>query len=534
MKGTSMKISREQLYNEIWEISVAGVAKKYNAPYDQLLKLCKKHNIPIPPSGYWVKLSFGKPVTKTPLPESANTEITLPDDTASKRERHIAVVIENNVAEEIDISEKKKVDEESDISEDSTLTYRTESGERNTYNREKLYQEVWAKPAIKVAAQYGVSNVAIRKICNSLNVPLPPIGYWAKLRAGQKLPKTPLPAAKGVTERTGTKTFDGIKIPDAPKQMLEFLAEVEREKVILAAEQIKMPDENAHLHKKITAYKSVVKEWNKKDTKPEGAEKGLKNYYNRPPFLAGVISNETLPRVYRILDALFRQVESLGGSIDDDLSLRIRNEHVELEIVEAQNEIKHVLTRKEAQEMLIYEDAQRHNTWASKPQIRKYDYVFNGRLRITIRKGRYFRDTEAANIESKLGDMLIELYEESEVVRLEREAREEAARKKEEEARQREERRNRYNKEVERITALENAAMDYETACRIRAYIQAVEIACYEKGMDNETAAWIEWAKKKADWYDPIVARDDELLGERQHENNTEQKVLKKSWSSWW
>ena len=27
------KITREQLYNEIWEISVAGVAKKYNANY---------------------------------------------------------------------------------------------------------------------------------------------------------------------------------------------------------------------------------------------------------------------------------------------------------------------------------------------------------------------------------------------------------------------------------------------------------------------------------------------------------------------
>ena len=32
----------EQLYNEIWEISVSGVAKKYNVAYAVLLKLCKE------------------------------------------------------------------------------------------------------------------------------------------------------------------------------------------------------------------------------------------------------------------------------------------------------------------------------------------------------------------------------------------------------------------------------------------------------------------------------------------------------------
>ncbi|MHB1127657.1 MAG: hypothetical protein ACYC2T_12025 [Bacillota bacterium] len=228
-----------------------------------------------------------------------------------------------------------------------------------------------------------------------------------------------------------------------------------------------MPADNAQLHKKIAAYKSIVKEWNKKDTKPEGAQRSLKNYYNRPPFLAGVISKETLPRVYRILDALYRQVESLGGTVNDDLSLQIRNEHVHLEVAEAQDEIKHEITRQEAQALIVYEDAKRHNKWASEPQIRKYDYAFNGRLRISIRNSRYFRDTEKVNIESRLGDMLIELYEESEVIRVARTEREEAARKREEEERLREERRNQYNKEVERTIALENAAQDYERACRI-------------------------------------------------------------------
>ncbi len=229
-----------------------------------------------------------------------------------------------------------------------------------------------------------------------------------------------------------------------------------------------------------------------------------------------------------------RNAITVGGTVNDDLSLQIRNEHVTLEVAEVQDEIKHVITKQEAREMLVYEDAKRHHTWASEPKIRKYDYVFNGRLRICVRQSRYFRDSEKVSIESKLGDILIELYEESEVVRIDREAREEAARKREEEARLREERRTRYNTEIERTMALTNAAQDYDTACSIRAYVAAIEVAGNQQRIDDKTAAWIDWAKKKADWYDPTVARKDELLGKREHEKSEDEKALKKAGSHWW
>ena len=124
--------------------------------------------------------------------------------------------------------------------------------------------------------------------------------------------------------------------------------------------------------------------------------------------------------------------------------------------------------------------------------------------------------------------MLIELYEESEVVRKNREAREEARRKEEEEKKKCEERRIRYNEEVDKTIALTNMAQDYDIACKIRTYINALESKVDID--DKKTAEWIEWAKKKADWYDPTVARKDELFGERNHEENEEQKALKKSY----
>ena len=75
-----IKMNREVLYNEIWEISAACTARKYNIPYNELLRLCKEKQIPIPPSGYWTKLSFGKPVEKIQLPEHPEKEVMLPID----------------------------------------------------------------------------------------------------------------------------------------------------------------------------------------------------------------------------------------------------------------------------------------------------------------------------------------------------------------------------------------------------------------------------------------------------------------------
>jgi len=524
-----------------------------------LLRVCKEADIPVPPSGYWAKLKYGKPVEQIPLPETSAIEVMLPGNDRPKRIRK--VVAKESVDEDSELDQDDKPEEQpedgdedeldddaedkdesddeiEDDNEDASFPHWAWRGKQNIYKRDQLYKEVWAKSVVKVAEQYGASDVAIHKVCKALNVSTPPPGYWAKIKAGAEVKKTPLPKTNGPTEITGAKTFEGVKekTSEPATKPLDYLSEGDREKVLLATREIKMPAENAQLHKKIVAYRVVVKNWNQKDRRPEGAQKKPSNYYyhsEQPPFLAAVISSESLPRVYRILDALFRQVESLGSSVDDDLSLRIRKEHVRLEIVEGQDKVPHVITKEEAKALLEYQDAKRHHSWASEPQIRKYDYVFNGRLRISVRQARYFRDTGKINVESRLGEILIELYEESEKVRLERLAKEEEARRQAEAERRKEERRKIYNLEVDRTIGLENAAQDFQMACRIRAYVKVVLDNHDSDEMGAETAAWVEWAMKKADWFDPTVARDDELFGEREHEKSSGEKALKKYGQHW-
>lgn len=70
MDNPTLSFSRKELYDELWRQSAKKVAGKYGLKYSKLLQRCKEANIPTPPSGYWTKVDFGKPVTVIPLPES--------------------------------------------------------------------------------------------------------------------------------------------------------------------------------------------------------------------------------------------------------------------------------------------------------------------------------------------------------------------------------------------------------------------------------------------------------------------------------
>ena len=60
-------------------------------------------------------------------------------------------------------------------------------------SREELHALVWSKPVQRAALEFGVSDVAVAKVCRRLQIPLPPRGYWARKDAGQDIPVPVLP-----------------------------------------------------------------------------------------------------------------------------------------------------------------------------------------------------------------------------------------------------------------------------------------------------------------------------------------------------
>ena len=72
----TISLTRKQLHDLVWAEPMMRLAKRYGVSDVALAKTCRKHDIPRPPRGYWVKKSVGKPTKKTPLPRP-NDETTI-------------------------------------------------------------------------------------------------------------------------------------------------------------------------------------------------------------------------------------------------------------------------------------------------------------------------------------------------------------------------------------------------------------------------------------------------------------------------
>ena len=106
------------------------------------------------------------------------------------------------------------------------------------------------------------------------------------------------------------------------------------------------------------------------------------------------ISKTQKDRCMKILSAIYFAIEELGGKVNNDFSLYVRDEHVTIEIEELQDKVTHELTKEEAKKLLEYEESQKRHTYGYKPNIRKYDYVYNGKLKITCGNRKYIREND--------------------------------------------------------------------------------------------------------------------------------------------
>ncbi|MEY3235804.1 MAG: hypothetical protein RL230_3075 [Pseudomonadota bacterium] len=62
--------TREEFYELVWSKPMTHLAKEFTISDVALHRICKKHDIPNPPLGWWAKKAAGKSVTQTPLPKA--------------------------------------------------------------------------------------------------------------------------------------------------------------------------------------------------------------------------------------------------------------------------------------------------------------------------------------------------------------------------------------------------------------------------------------------------------------------------------
>ena len=66
----SRVFTRQEFYDLVWSKPMTHLAKEFALSDVALHKICKKHDIPNPPLGWWAKKAAGKPVKQSPLPKA--------------------------------------------------------------------------------------------------------------------------------------------------------------------------------------------------------------------------------------------------------------------------------------------------------------------------------------------------------------------------------------------------------------------------------------------------------------------------------
>ena len=401
-----------------------------------------------------------------------------------------------------------------------------------TFFREELYEEIWEISAKQVSLKYDLNYSDLLKKCREADIPIPKSGYWYRKKTGQDLTDfiIPLPKNKVSEVHIYRKTLKNSKLKntmrkeetskenfidnytidaDSIKNSLSFLDKTKVNRIIeVISDQTHYS--NKRLHKIVANLRDSIEEWNKREKAaayPYFDSRYRFNNLDKPRFVKD-IPLSSLPRLYCFLNTLITIIEKLGDNITKDFDIKINKDIVSFEIVELTDKVNHELTKEEAKKLAEYNDSKRYDTYASKPRIRKYDYIPNGKFRFKIINGRYIKDSQ----------QFIMIYQEYYKVKNLRIEREEAARRYAEGMEIKRKLQEEIEEEKKRTLSLLNMLDDFQKANDLRKMADRLEVV--GKISDDE----INWIRAKADWLDPVVSSTDELLGDRNHHDSKEQK----------
>lgn len=347
--------------------------------------------------------------------------------------------------------------------------------------REEVYERVWDKPTADLAAELGISDVAVGKLCRRMGVPKPPRGYWARIEAGQKVAKAPLPDPGPGTVRYVTY------YPPAEMELPPSTAALLKDEI-----SVDVPSDLHDPSPLVATFARFL-------TTGEFQDDDLISPPSGEGFLAITASRRQILRALRIMDALAKTLISKGYEIavaEDYRGETTRalkgGEQVTISLSERTRTIPRQLTEEEKKKPPYLLD----NLEVKVP---------DGRLMINIRSGydhsQVWRDRKDEPLEMRLGEVVKAIMVLIEA-KLETKRREEADRLASQEAARRRE------EEEKRRTRLESDAASWRKSEDIRAYLRAYESKVIEvKGRldpESEEAAWLGWAWSYADSIDPL------------------------------
>lgn len=368
--------------------------------------------------------------------------------------------------------------------------------------REDLYDQVWKRALGKVAAEYGITGTALKKICDRHEIPTPERGYWAKVQFGKPVAHPSLPVVSD--SRLARVQISGSgraalpqAVSDAKSRVRDRLAETVGTEVSNTS-VFKTPEEAASNLPSLVATLRALKK-----ARPD--HQGFVVARGR-----GVVPVRVGPQSVDRSLLLLAQFLTAAGSqgfvptvTDDALTLVVEGEPLGFALEAQSDRVPHVPTASELKEQA------RYASWgSSREPWSKYDQFPSDKLSILIQANQYsglrktFSDRQRTPLEQALGTVLEAFAEHAAFARSRREEQEASAR--------------RY-KEAERLRKLDEAFAAREK--RRVEFAEAVHERIVERGRHSDVLQHLagredddQTAGEIAGWLRRRIAQLDALL----------------------
>jgi hypothetical protein len=359
-----------------------------------------------------------------------------------------------------------------------------------TLSRDELYRRVWETPMSRLATEFGISGNGLAKICDRLDIPYPPRGYWARKEAGQRVVNFRLPQ-RG--EHTPIEvTITPTPSPSRRTQAQEAAAADARSK----AEGIEVPGEVKRLHPIIAGWLADHKDQRRRER------------LERNPF--GTILpdwTESDHRQPRILDTIFRAVEKHGLTVKSEhrgtFYFEYKTEKISCRLREKNKQVRRPKT---ADEMRWSFAGDKNWTQVLEPTgnlIFTFEDYFDSELSIR----REWLETQTKRLEEMVPDIIAALLLAGPALVKQRQDREEQRRRSEEAERQRQAEAARRRKDRNQWRALTEQADRHDIARKVRLLLSELEKQEADRAAiigEKALSEWLIWAKRHLATFDPV------------------------------
>lgn len=361
-------------------------------------------------------------------------------------------------------------------------------------SRKELYDLVWCTPLSSLSNQYNISDTGLRKMCKRLDIPVPKMGHWQKVMFGKRTRVSPLPVNSAVEQEIELEvlTDDSVRSTSVVSEVkvLQLQIEMEMGDRLVVPQKLSNPDKLTHATRQ----------------RYLGADRDdwRETYSKYPEYLSISTSKALHPRALRIFDAFvkalrFRNHDVMMGYRTTEAV--IFGEHIEMELNERNKMIK--------DESRSYSATQ---------------YVPTGILYFATRP--YYSEKTWSDgkvpLEDQLSSIVAYMEVKAKIRADETRVRKIKQREQEEKARLQKELEKRQDTELVNFKLLIKKTERWQQLRLIRGYIDELESKSIERNLFNEEIKeWVQWARGKADWYDPHINATDELLNEVDKETLT-------------